>query len=252
MAKGLPSYRHPDGAQEMAKEFEEIYRQIRALRRAIGGGLTIDGTNGDLVIPGRKNIRLGTDGDGSGALLSSSFDGTDFANPGTQGNYFGDDGLVLNDVKFRPGSVGNDALTNPVRGDVSTAATSGFALGTAMATLTSATWTVPDGFNQAQVFGSAKVFAYNPTAGLDYLQARSRIVRVSDGAEVTGVVTPTAVSASNGSGTSIGLGVAVVQLNPGDQIRLEVQGSSSFAAWAANVGNTAEWTGIINWYRVTP
>jgi len=146
--------------------------------------------------------------------------------------------------------LGYEGLRNPQRGDFTTTLATNFALTTTPTTLASVTWTVPDGgFDQVQVSGAAKVFAVNSTAGLDYVYARSRIVRISDGVDIIGAFTPTAVSASGGSGTSVGLGGGVVGLLPGDQVRIEVQGWASFAGWATNASNVAEWSGVLNWFR---
>lgn len=51
---------------------------------------------------------------GKGGIRTADFDGTDFAHPGTTGNYFGADGLVINNVDLRSGIVGDSALANPV------------------------------------------------------------------------------------------------------------------------------------------
>jgi hypothetical protein len=155
----------------------------------------------------------------------------------------------LQAVRMQPGSVGNDALTSPVRGDVTRAMTTGFGLTTSMATLTSTTWDVPAGFDTVAVFVLAKVFAYNPTAGLDYIQAMARVT-VPSIQNIDGGATGTAVSGSNGSGTSIGIGVAVFTgLAANDQVIVKALGQSSFAGWAANSGNYAEISGSLTWYR---
>lgn len=147
------------------------------------------------------------------------------------------------------GIINNAALANPVRGDVTTANTSNFALSTSATTLASSTWALPSGFTSVTVDVTAKVYAINSTTGLDYVYARPRIVRVSDGATVLPTATPTPASGSGGSGTSLERYVAVVALAAGDSVRISVEGWTAFAAWAANASNWAEFSGSLTWYR---
>lgn len=154
-------------------------------------------------------------------------------------------------LQLTQGSLSNALLKSPVRGDVMRAYALNFTVPLALTTLATQDWAFPEGFNQCQVWVIAKAFAYNPTAGLDYLTTQARITRVSDGSAIPGIATPVAVSGSNGSGTSISLATAVINAgSPADSVRLEARAQSSFAAWAANAGNTIEVSGALTWYRV--
>jgi hypothetical protein len=184
-------------------------------------------------------------------IRTSDFDGTSFANPGTHGNYFGGDGAVLNALYLRPGSISNAVLANPVRGDSAYAYATNFALTTTGTTpLVSQSWYTPTGFTTANVLIAGRVFAYNSTASLDYLFARSRVYVPSSGQTGYGTGLPLAVSASGGSGlNSSPISIKVANLTDGQEIRLEIQGWTNTAGWAANAGNTADVAGQIIWTR---
>jgi hypothetical protein len=95
-----------------------------------------------------------------------------------------------------------------------------------------------------------RVFAYNSTASLDYLFARSRVYVPSSGQTGYGIGLPLAVSASGGSGlNSSPISVKVENLTDGQEIRLEIQGWTNTAGWAANAGNVADVAGQIIWTR---
>jgi hypothetical protein len=184
-------------------------------------------------------------------IRTSDFDGTSFANPGTKGNYWGGDGSILSKVLFRAGAILNDWLANPVRGDSAFSSTSNFALTTTGTTpLVSQSWYTPTGFTTANVLIVGRVFAYNSTASLDYLFARSRVYVPSSGQTGYGIGLPLAVSASGGSGlNSSPISVKVENLTDGQEIRLEIQGWTNTAGWAANAGNVADVAGQIIWTR---
>lgn len=152
-------------------------------------------------------------------------------------------------LQITSGRLGNELLKSPVRGDVTEAYRGGFGLTTTPTTLASQTWDVPEGFTRLAAQGMAKVMAYNPTGALDYLYARMRIVRVSDGAAITGVGTPVAVSQSGGSGTSIGPGIGVIEFAGADQVRFELQGWTAFTTWATDASNVADLTASLMWLR---
>lgn len=239
-----PSAGDTSGWAPLVEELRRLRARVSALETraplsnaSIGeGGLRIHG-NGAITVE-------------SGSFKSGDFDGNlDTGDAGTTGWAFDRARAAMPELLLRPGSIGNDKLTNPVRGDVMLANASGFSLTTDYTVLASQTWQVPSGFTRVAVSVLAKVFAYNPTAGLDYLYARPRIVRVSDGADIAGTATPTAASGANGSGTSIAPGVAVIEFDAGDSVRLEIQGRTAFGPWAANVGNGAEIAGSLTWYR---
>jgi hypothetical protein len=149
------------------------------------------------------------------------------------------------------GSVNDAWLTNPIRGDSAFSSASNFALTTTGTTpLVSQSWYTPTGFTTANVLIVGRVFAYNSTASLDYLFARSRVYVPSSGQTGYGIGLPLAVSASGGSGlNSSPISVKVENLTDGQEIRLEIQGWTNTAGWAANAGNVADVAGQIIWTR---
>jgi hypothetical protein len=149
------------------------------------------------------------------------------------------------------GSVNDAWLTNPVRGDSAYASASNFALTTTGTTpLVSQSWYTPAGFTTADVLIAGRVFAVNSTAGLDYLYARSRVYVPATGVTGYGTGLPLAVSASGGSGlNSSPISIKVENLTDGQEIRLEIQGWTNTAGWAANSSNTADVAGQIIWTR---
>ncbi|HET8537606.1 MAG TPA: hypothetical protein VFL73_10555, partial [Solirubrobacteraceae bacterium] len=193
----------------------------------------------------------------------SAFYGTGVHPNGEQGldsdNYVaGESGFSLrggsgdaefNELTLRAGIIGDNALASLVRFDVMQAQALGFAVPVGLTTVASQTWVAPAGFTRVSISVVGKVFAYNPTSALDYIASLVRLVRVSDGAIINGPATWTAASGSGGSGTSVTTGVAVFALNANDSIRLEVQATTSNAAWAANPDNQASLAGSITWSR---
>jgi hypothetical protein len=164
----------------------------------------------------------------------------------------GSDGyLEVNDIELRGGIIGNEALTSPVRGNSAYAYGSGFAVTTTGTTpLATQSWFTPEGFTTASIFIIGRVYAVNSTAGLDYLSARSRIFVPSTGVEGYGYAMPLPVSANGGSGINQSpIAGTIDSLTTGQEIRLEVQGWTSFANWAASGSNIADVAGQIIWTR---
>lgn len=142
------------------------------------------------------------------------------------------------------GKISNDALVAPVAPGVIFASVTNFALTTTLANILTQNVTVPAGFTRAAVSVVARVFAYNPTANLDYLYGQANV------SGLNGYALPLAVSGSNGSGTNISPFSTVLEgLTPGSTFPVQIAASSAFAAWAANAGNTAEVSGSVTWFR---
>lgn len=147
--------------------------------------------------------------------------------------------------------INNEALVNPIRGDAALSSASGFALTTTgTVPLVSQAWFVPEGFTRAHVYITSRVFAINNTAGVDYLYARSRVYLPASGVAGFGNGFPIAATGNNGSALNMSpLGYEIVNLVEGDEVRLEVQGWTSFAGWAADASNMADVAGQITWTR---
>jgi hypothetical protein len=235
----VPEINRPDKLHRLLAEME---RRLHALE-------TVNQLNNATL---HGQIIVGPDAAGNpGKIQTSDFDGSSFASPGTKGNYFGKDGAVLNNLYLRPGSVSNTALTNPVRGDSAYQSATNFALTTSGTTpLVSQSWFTPAGFTTANILIVGRVFAYNTTASLDYLFARSRVYVPATSQVAYGTALPLAVSGNNGSGINQSpVSVKVQSLTDGQEIRLEIQGWTNTAGWSASSGNTADVAGQIIWTR---
>lgn len=227
------------------KEFDKLWHdvkdglaQMRAFIRNPFANTPLSATEpGVLEITGNLRLILG-------ALLSSSFNGTDFAHPGTVGNYFGDDGVVLNNAYFRPGSVGNDALSNPIQVGSTVGGATGFAVTTTATKRAQATMTVPAGFSQALVFCFVNGAAFNDTAAMDFLTVQAAVNGVTGGGVIattdTGEfsTTVTAVRASTLSG-----------LSGGDTVTAEAWCASQGAGWSAFGSNFVFINAFAIWLR---
>lgn len=184
-------------------------------------------------------------------IRTSDFDGTDFAHPGTVGNYFGGDGLVINQAYFRPGSIGNDALTNPVVPQVSNFQNTNFAVTTSNTEVAGADVIVPDDCTRLLAHVSAHVYATNPNTtggsdgtGSDALWCLASVGGV-DGPRLGGPL-----SGSYGYTTSDGsVATLLTGLTPGSSIRIAAKAASAFQNFGADPVNTAYVTASLIWLR---
>lgn len=167
-------------------------------------------------------------------VRTADFDGTDFAHPGTAGNYFGGDGAVLNSLYLRPGSVTNDALANPVDADIAGFSAEGASLSTTSTVKSTVTITVPAGFTKALVRADALGEAVNSTASTDYIYVDANINSISGGEMYNAV-------ASGYGGSAFAVANRIVTgLTGGDTITCTAMSRTGFGAWAANTSN--QWT----------
>jgi hypothetical protein len=219
-------------------------KKIEETLRRIGNASPFFGTGMHPTADGGMTV--------DGQMAGSGWDGDlDAGNVGTTGWAMNATRAALPELLLRPGSIGNEALTNPVRGDSAYTAAYGFGVTTTGTTpLASQSWLTPKGFTTADILIMGRVFAINSTAGLDYLNARSRVYVPSTGAEGYGNAMPLAVSASGGSGLNQSpISIKVEGLTDGQEIRLEIQAWTSFANWAADGNNIADVAGQIIWTR---
>jgi len=211
------------------RDLERAVREMRAERRLDSATISAE--------PG-KGIRV------------ADFNGTDFAHPGTTGNYFGGDGMVINQAYFRGGIVGNDALTNPVVPGSVWQQASGFTVSPAWNTVINYNLTVPAGVTSAAIDARARVTAYynNPGTGtgVDYLYGVLYVGSADSD------YYPLAVTDNGGSGTNqVFRSVILTGLTPGDSVNFQYQVSSDFATWTAptSPGNKAKLGASVQWYR---
>jgi hypothetical protein len=187
-----------------------------------------------------------------GQWQSTDFDGNlDAGNAGTKGWAMNAVAAAFGALFLRPGSISNDALTNPVKPDAPYGYRQNFGLTTTLSNIYTLNVPVPAGFTQAAVSITASVYAVNPNTtggsngtGGDYLYVQANINGYN------GFALPLGISGSNGSGTNRSpFSTVLGGLAAGGSISLQVAASTGFTAFAANANNTAEITGSISWFR---
>ena len=183
--------------------------------------------------------------DGKGGIQSDNFDGDLAAgDPGTTGWAMNAWRAAFGELLLRPGSIGNESLTNPVIPKFLYDATSGFGLSPTIAHVRRTTITVPDGVTSAIVSVTARIYAVNDTAGLDYLYCQANV------AGYNGNAFPTPASGSNGSGTNVSpFSVLLTGLAPGSTFTVDIDGLTAFGTWSPNAANQADVAGTILWFR---
>jgi hypothetical protein len=182
---------------------------------------------------------------GNGGMESDDFDGDlDAGNAGTTGWAFNSARVAIGELLLRPGSIGNDSLTNPVLPGALSDESTGFGITTTSATKLLGTIAVPSGFTSAAIFATARTFALDKstTSPTDYLYSHLTLGGIS-AAEV-----PLAVSYNGGSGTSISP-LAVVLTSLGSSIAYSVSAHAGFDNWGSDALNRANVSGLILWFR---
>ena len=150
----------------------------------------------------------------------------------------------FNDIRLRGGIIGNDALSNPVSAEFIYDSASNFGLTNSIGHIKRHSVTVPAGFTSAIVNVTCRIYAINPTAGLDYLYCQTNI------AGYNGIAMPLPVSASGGSGFNVSpFAVLLSGLTPGSTFFVDIDGQTAFGAWAADLSNQADVSGSIIWFR---
>ena len=213
-------------------------RERQALRQAQSSSFNRSG-----VAPTAEDVT-----EVSGQMQSADFDGDLAAgDAGTKGWAMNRLRAAFGELFLRPGSVGNDALTNPVApGLVYFTAT--HTLTAATQTVATATITVPAGFTSAVVVVSARAGGtnQNTTGGVDGLGGDYLGIDVTVGSVVGGgkVFVP--------GGTSYGECVAFASdvltgLTPGGTFAVPVRAAADYFTWTAGVFTVVN--GSILWFR---
>lgn len=188
-----------------------------------------------------------------GSVQSDDFDGNlDNDDAGTKGWALSSLKAAFGELILRPGSIGNDSLTNPVMVNVVRAATTDFGLIPAtMVEKASVTVVVPDGFTQANVAAFAKMYCRNPntTGGADGTGTDALYVRPNV-AGSTPISTPTGVSGSGGFATAVNFdSFPLSGLTSGSSIHIGVEGASAVASIASDPNNYISLVATISWLR---
>jgi hypothetical protein len=189
---------------------------------------------------------------GLGGVQSTDFDGNlDTSDAGTTGWAMNAQRAAFGELILRPGSIGNDSLTNPVSGEVRNVTGTGFALAVSFVELAGADVVVPDGFTTLLAKADADVFAYNPnTAGGSNGTGGDAIYSMVQLGSQQGKQKPVSVSGSGGYQTSYsGAGFQFTGLTPGQTLRLSCFGSSAYQSFAANANNNASVSALLLWLR---
>ena len=183
-----------------------------------------------------------------GGIESDDFDGNHSAgDAGTTGWAFNSLRAAIGELFLRPGSVGNDALSNPTAFGFGGNSTTGFGVFTGATAKTAISIPIPAGYTRALVHCTANASAKNPNASLDYLYVAARIDLPSTlfgqgGEAFAGVETlawGNASASAAGSYTDIGTG----------SITLSCMVRANSATWAAQPANIANIDGTVVFLR---
>ena len=235
------------------KNFPEMWaallRELRTMRQAMNHLLD----NSGIHLTGPKAFDIDGDVNVTGLMKGSGFDGDlDAGDAGTTGWAMDGDRAAFGELILRPGSIGNDSLTDPVKTEVYRAQASNFALTAAtLQEKCGVNVTVPPGFTQAQVSGVARLYAANPnsTGGADGTGTDALYVQVEIAGQ-TSAATPTGVSGSGGFATTVSFDAFVLTgLTPGSTIRVAANGASAVANIAASGQNYVNVVATITWLR---
>lgn len=139
----------------------------------------------------------------------------------------------------RDEAIGNDALSGALVPWAGVAVADTFGLTVAWATVATLTVPVPAGFTRALVVNvSAQAYAKNTTATPDYLYTRPYINADSAPIGASGWTIPSPAIGPDAYGATVAPGTSsLINLNGSFTVNLDV--STSFAAWAASTGNFA-------------
>lgn len=215
----------PDGEDSFARELRNLRREFEEFKAS----RTLENAEID-------------NGPGKG-IRTSDFDGTDFAHPGTTGNYFGGDGLVINHANFRPGSITNDWLASPVVAATFHGDLTNFSLATgANLNKIVLTVSVPSGFSQALVLGTSNMNAKNTTANADYGYVGTTIAGAPVGWSMAGYAPAGIYCSATHSATHLLTGL-------GSSFSISAGCSSSMANWSADSGNTMNLDAMVLFLR---
>ena len=182
---------------------------------------------------------------GNGGMESDDFDGDlDAGDAGTKGWAFNSFRVAIGELLLRPGSIGNDTLTNPVMPqNVFMETSSSFPLTPAWSHLLTATITVPEGFTMCQVIALARVYAVNTTAAVDDVYGLPVVAGFSPGAYAT-------PCSAGGYGYSDGqISRLLTGLTSGSTFTITCDGSTTTGNWSAHAVNSADLSAQLLWMR---
>jgi hypothetical protein len=183
-----------------------------------------------------------------GQLQGAGFDG-DLAtdNVGTTGWALSATKAAMPELLLRPGSIGNDALTNPVVPLRAHADASNYSIPTSFGTVMSVTVAVPVGFTQALLLSiSVMASAINSSAVTGWLYGRALI----NGAGTAGWSVGSPDTPAGETAVSLDVTSKLVPVTSGGSMLIEGQLSTNGGGtWAANPVNVANMDASILFLR---
>jgi hypothetical protein len=226
----------PNGIRKLLDKIKALELQIR------------ESTSNLLGTAGIRLTQLGMFIDSS-LTVGGSLDVTGPMVVGGTADFSGDTSIggnaaITGTLSLPAGIIDNAALTSPVVPQKIFFYTQGFALSTTAGTFASQAVTVPAGMTSAVVAVTSRLYGLNSTGVNSSLACVSKVAGSGGFNLECSAVIPGDV------GTSISPYSTVLSgLTPGGTFLLEVNGNSNGAGWAAWVGNTAEMSGSISWFR---
>ena len=155
---GLPGSQFPS-EDAIARGLKDVKRDVQQLAAANPlGAAGIRAVEGGIVVEGSMDVQ-------GAETVSGTLNVTGNAT-------FSGDMRVEGTLSLPNGSVGNDALVNPLKQVAVYADADGFTLTPAEQDFCITTITVPDGFTEAMVVATGTVNGYNTNSSADYLWAR--------------------------------------------------------------------------------
>lgn len=136
-------------------------------------------------------------------------------------------------LTLQPGSIENDALTNPVQIGTASNGVNNYAITTSSTVRASVTLTVPDGFTEAVVTANPTAMGLNSTGTPDYLYVMA-VVQAIGGGELY-----TSAAAGVGVGLAAPFHTTLTGLTGGDVITVSVATRTNTNTWAASTANQA-------------
>jgi len=268
---GLPDV-NPRDIYDYAKKLEARIANLERRSPYTGTGMHPNGANGvevdgDLIIDGNLDLNgagtvdgsltiggsVSVDGAGKvgGTWMSDAFNGNlGTGAPGTTGWAFNNNRAILPELILRPGSVSNDALTDPVVPGVVNLTTNNFSVGVPWIDAVSTSLTVPAGCTRLLLTASVWLQLFNTKtsggadgAGSDYIYTRIRL------GATTGQHTSTGVSGNSGTATATsGMSALLSGLTPGSTVSLAGQASTDYVI-ATSTFNKVVATATLFWLK---
>lgn len=203
-----------NGEDWLVREVQTLRRELNEARAANVFGLTgIQPRDGGTDLDGFVNINGPLTVSGASQIIGSlSIEGP---------------------LQLQPGSVENDALTNPVEIGTASNGVNNYEISTTSTVRATVTLTVPAGFTQAVVTANPTAMGHNGTASPDYLYVMAVVQGISGGELYT------SAAAGLGAGLAAPFHTTLTGLTGGQTITVGVATRAGFNPWPASTANQA-------------